>query len=193
MTLKQILDQVRADAGIKGANSLTGLIITQWNRIAREYTARRKYPELFQPGLLASPSGVNDNVFLLQNNVQHLIFDSVSFTEGGDPVERYPILKSARWLGPTTGLPQRYIWKGGAVEVFPYESIDSANSRLVYDAYVYPQPLVAASDVWSIPALESTILHEVVAMVSRQTDSDIMTSEMRNVERSYSASWAIEH
>lgn len=193
MILNDIITQVRAEAKVKGSAAFTGFIIVTWNRIAKEYAQRRKFPELFSPGTVLSPVGLGPTytTYNLPVETLHVDKDSVRFTEDGDVTLSYPLLWSTRRIGVATGFPNRVMQIGQTLVTFPYESV-TADSRLIVDVWVAPTVLAAPQDEFNVPTIESTVLREVIAYVSRHTDSDVSDKYIRDAARVYAGTWAVD-
>lgn len=189
-TLQVMVDRVRAEAKVKGSDTLVGFIIYIINEVLQEYTARRRFDQL---RVVSHPiARTADGTFPLPANLQALQRDYIYFSEDGDYEDNsYGLLYAGDFRGNSAGLPNRIQRVGNNLLVYPYGDL-TADSRIYINYWRKPTELLLPSDVLEIEELQATVLKESIARVSRHSDSDVFTAYVRDAARSYAASFGVD-
>lgn len=189
--LRDLMDRIRAEARIKGPDTLVGLIITIFNATAREYTARRRFPQLYVAQHEIVAVGAGQNLFNLPANLQVLQKDNIYYSEDGNVDTAYGLLlTTSNYIGSIEGQPNRIQRVGNTLQVFPYSDV-AATSSIFINYWRFPTALAGYADIFEIDELEETIVKETIARVSRLSDSDVSAQFITEANRSYSASFGV--
>lgn len=188
--LRLIVDRVRAEAKIKGHGTLSGLIIYTLNEVLREYTARRRFAQLYvvsEP--IAQTAG---GTFPIPEDLQHLQKDYFYFSENGDLASNsYGLYYGGDFRGNTAGLPQRIQRIGNNLLVYPYDDI-TASGRIYINYWRYPLEMTAPTQEFELEEIQATVVKETIARISRQGDFDVLALYIKEAARSYSASYGVD-
>jgi hypothetical protein len=189
--LREILDRIRMEAGIKGPDTLAGFLIHTFNAVVKEYTARRRFDQLFMARAALGPSGPGSGLFALPIDLQVLQKKDFYFNVDGNYEEAYPLYYSGDFIGSSSGLPNRVFREGSNLRVYPF-SDTTVNSLLFYNYWRYPNPLTGYTSTLELPELEETVIKECIARVSRQGSTDLSAQYIREANRSYMASFGVD-
>jgi hypothetical protein len=147
MTLRRLRDLIRMQAGIKGQDTLVGLIDEAINDGLKHFTARKQFPELkvLNVGIAVTVSG--NPTFTLPTDLQHFLLDRVRYADDNGDYTTASSLYSGDFDGTADGPPIKFSRTATTLTVWPQETV--AGDKLYLDYYKYPTPLVNDADVFS--------------------------------------------
>lgn len=185
-----MVDRIRAEARLKGKDTLVGLIIYTLNEVLQEYTARRRFDQLYLPNTPLTRT--SNGTFALPSNLQVLQKDRVYFSEDGNLADNsYGLLYAGDFRGSSDGLPNRIQRVGNNLLVYPYSDVTSA-SRLYINYWRFPLTMMLPFDQLEIEELQATVIKETAARMSRHSDTESFSLQMKDAMRSYAASFGVD-
>lgn len=187
MNLRRLQEFIRFEAGIQGTDTLTGFINMVLNEVLREYTALDQYQELKVINASLNPTALNAPTFNLPDTLQHFIPTSVRYSDDGD-IENAVGLYEGDVSGDMEGTPFRFARVNNQIVVYP-QTVGST-ATLFIDYYRFPVEMVAPTDVFPLPIIETTVKTEAVARLSRLSSSDKSEAFQRDAKKSFSKSQA---
>lgn len=187
MTLKRMRDMIRVDCRIKGISTMVGLIDHHINQSLRDVTSLAKYMEFLVVDANIATVAADNPTFLLPTDIQHLEDRSIRYstTNSADSFEYLAKFNANIAKGLSTGTPQYYYRQAGNLVLYPKSTLAGSGIFLTY--YRYPTTLLNDTDVFPLPQMEKTVMHDVVAIMARATNTKLATLANRDKRDAYSA------
>lgn len=189
--LRTLLDRIRADAGIRGPDTMVGLMIETINAVTREYTGRRRFDQLYMNAVELAPVAPGSGVFNLPADLQVLQKDNAFYSEDGVYENANGLLFSTSFIGSSDGQPNRIQRIGNTLSVWPFSDV-VADSRVYINYWRHAVPIANYADTIEIEELEETILHETVARIARHTSTKVVAIAKGEAKDSYGASFGVD-
>ena len=186
--LRDMMDRVRFEAHIRGADTLTGAIIQTLNGVLREYTGRRRFDVLFMPDTALAPIGAGNGTFNLPADLQSLQKNGFQFTREGDFADAYPIRYSTDFYGTNDGWPNRLRRVGNTIVAYPYSDI-TTDSRVYINYWRFPITLSTLSQSFEIPELEECVILQTASRIARIDNSSLASDLSNRAKEAYMASF----